>query len=538
MQKLPWVHPLAKAINHLPTVRQTFDEAAKRVRNRLRKYRADSVLQCAVNRLHQARRLERLDELKTWPWLSLLLVKLTLEDTSIKLDKGEVCTPAVFEYCLGVLWNAQGSRERMDESVGRLHLMIRSVIQPQLLFQMRPTVDFLRWPSLIARLPADHPCRKLFLDRFGIEPSTFNLICYATHVPVLNDERLIGPDYFAPIRAALGASVDRFLDEFARDTGSLRTELHAERLVVLANRPRVRPHHELNEVPWLTKYPLLRIGRDDLIVWHPAVFSRGMDQGVHWRLSERGGEYSSEFGRVFEAYVVQLLDEAGLEYLSEADYQLALGTDKNAMEAIITRDGVNVFVEAKLTVYSPDMAQHTQAPVVWKTLKRVRDAMNQAWKVSARLREPGLPDWECAKPVEDILVVVTSQPAFCVTGEHFRRLFKRDIFDPEKLTERKQSTPSAAQLRTLPLENIVIASILEWEHLMGCVGRGEIDLVPFLREVAAANKDPITSVMLLDQLIEKQTKKWEMPSLLKEAQQVTELELVRILGGTEADLEG
>ncbi len=204
---------------------------------------------------------------------------------------------------------------------------------------------------------------------------------------------------------------------------------------------------------------------------------------------------------------------------------------------IVTQGDANVFVEAKLTVYNSDMAQHTHAPVVWKALKRVRDAMNQGWKVSEQLRQQGAPNWACTKPKEDILVIVTSQPAFCATGEHFRRLFKHDVFDPEKLAEREQKTPSAAQLATLPLENIVIASITEWEHLMGCVGRGEVDLVQFLQEAIVANKNPVESVMFIDQLLGGRTKSWPRSKLIETASNDVELALVHALGGTAADLE-
>jgi hypothetical protein len=130
------------------------------------------------------------------------------------------------------------------------------------------------------------------------------------------------------------------------------------------------------------------------------------------------------------------------------------------------------------------------------------------------------------------LIVVTSQPPFCATGEHFKRIFKDDVFDPSKLTSRKQATPTEVQLQNLPLASILIVSIGEWEHLMGCVGRGEIELVPFLRAVAAANQDPVSSVMVIDQHIEKFTTKLAMPALLQNAKDETELKIVRMLGST------
>jgi hypothetical protein len=97
MTKPPWQHILADKINREPANRQTFDKAAKQVRNRLRRYRADSIAQRAMDRLHQGSQQSRIDELKSWPWLSLLLVKLVLEDATIAIDRGEDCPHAVFE---------------------------------------------------------------------------------------------------------------------------------------------------------------------------------------------------------------------------------------------------------------------------------------------------------------------------------------------------------------------------------------------------------------------------------------------------------
>lgn len=536
MTKLPWHHMLAEKLNRIPANRQTFNQAAKQVRNRLRRYRADSIAQQAMDRLHRGNLQSRIDELKSWPWLSLLLVKLVLEDATIAIDQGEDCPQAVFEYCLQVLWDAQGSRERMDDGRGKVYLMVRSVIQAQMPFQIRPSVDFLRWPALVAQLPAGHPCRDLFRRCFAVEPEEFMQITYMAHIPVLSDELVMGPNYFASVRTALGADVDHVLNLFTRSLEQLRTELHGRRQEQIANGQLARPHHELNEPPWLMQFPLLLLGGGFLAVWHPAVFTRGMEQAVHRRMSEYGGEYANEFGHVFEQYVLELLADAGIQYLSEDAYKQVVGRDRNAVEAIISRNGVNVYVEAKLTVYSEDLAQHTHAPKVWQALRQVRRAMNQAWKVSERLRQPGLPDWDCTKAAEDILIIVTSQPPFCATGEHFKRIFKGDVFDPNKLASRKQPTPTTAQLKNLPLANIILSSIGEWEHLMGCVGRGEIDLVPFLREVARANLDPASSVMVIDQHIEKFVTKWTLPTLLQTAKDQAELKIVQMLGGSEADL--
>lgn len=529
MNRAPWQHPLASRLNDLPKVRPTFAEAAKQVRNRLRRFSARSIAHHAMIFLQRESAKPTLEEMRTWPWVTLLIVKLVLEDESIALDRGAVCAPEVFDRCRQTIWDAQGASDRKESSPGGVYLMLRAMTQAQLPFQRKISWDFIRWPALIARLPPDHPSRKLFVERLGVEPDSFLCLCYAAFVPVVNGSHTMALEEFAPLRRRFGVDVDRFFNEFARDLSGLRAELHSQRASRRAAGERTRPRRELNEFPWLANYPLLRLPGDRFVVWHPAVFARGMEEGVHRRLSERRGGYASQFSKVFESYVLELVDDAGVRYLGEAEYKRALAGDVNAVEAIITVDGVNIFIEAKLTAYSEDVAVSHQAPVVWKGLKRVREAMQQAWMVGHRLQCGPTPNWECTRAAEDFLIVVTSQPVSCASGEHFRRMFRHDVFDPELLSSRKAKAPSAAHLKRLPLENVLVASIDEFEHLMGGVKDGRVQLVPFLREAAAANSDPYTSVMFLDQLIAKRAAGGSPPNVIEQAREQAEATIQGLL---------
>lgn len=529
MNRAPWQHPLVSRLNALPKVRPTFVEAAKQVRNRLRRFSAQSIAHHALIFLQRESAKPTLEEMRTWPWVTLLIVKLVLEDETIALDRGEMCVPEVFDRCRQTIWDAQGASDRKESSPGGVYLMVRAMMQAQLPFQRRISWDFIRWPALIARLASDHPSRRLFVERLGIEPDSFLCLCYAAYAPVVNGSHTMAISDFAPLRRRFGADVDRFFAEFARDLSGLRAELNRERATRAAAGEQARPRRELNEFPWLANYPLLRLPGDGFEVWHPAVFAKGMEEGVHRRLSERRGGYSDHFSKVFESYVLELLDDAGVRYLGEAEYKRALAPDVSAVEAIITGDGANVFIESKLTIYSEDVVISNRAPVVWQGLKRVREAMRQAWLVGARLQCGPTPDWECTRAAEDFLIVVTSQPVSCATGEHFRRMFKHDVFDPEMLASRNAKAPTAAHLKRLPLKNVLIASIDEFEHLMGGVRDGRIQLVPFLREVADANVDPLTSVMFLDQLIAKKAAGGSPPPVIEHARERAEATILALL---------
>lgn len=484
------------------------------MRNQLRSYSAMSIVRHALELTHSTRNESLLDQLQTLPWITFLLVKLVLEDQMTSIYNGESCPKTVFDLCRQALWNAKKVPDASDAK-GSVYLMFRSLIQAQMPFQKKPTFDFLRWPALISRLDSKHPVRVQFKNRLGMEPDVFMCICYAVYAPVVNGDMIIKGEYFKPLLPVYGEAVEYFMSEFARDIHGLRSELRIQLTARIAVNVAIRPRQELFEFPWLSNYPLLRDNRHDFVIWHPLIFARGMEQAVHKRLSEKRADYADCFSKVFEDYVIELIQQAGINYLSEKVFKKAVGSDKHAVEAIITMDEANVFVESKLTAYSEELFLSDRKPVVWKSLKRVREAMNQGWKVGSRLRDAGLPTWGCTSSKTDFLVIVTSQPMSCATGEHFRRMFNRDIFEPKGFV----GAPTLEQLENLPLQNIVIVSIEEFEHLMGCVRNGEIDLVTFLREVAEAHTDPKTSVMFIDQMLGLKTKKWRLPQLLEGASQ-------------------
>jgi hypothetical protein len=492
----------------------TYEESAKRVRNRMRSYSAVSVVRHALELTQSTRNESLLDQLQTLPWITFLLVKLVLEDQMTPIYNGESCPKTVFDLCRQALWDAEKVPDAGDAK-GSVYLMFRSLIQAQLPFQKKPTFDFLRWPALISRLDSKHPVRVQFENRLGMQPDVFICICYAIYAPVVNGDMIIKSEYFKPLLPVYGEAVEYFLSEFARDLPGLRSELRRRLAARIAANADVRPRQESFEFPWFSNYPLLRDNQHDFVIWHPLIFARGMEQAVHKRLSENRSAYAGSFSKVFEDYVLELIQEAGFNYLSEEAYKEVVGSDKHAVEAIITINEANVFVESKLTAYSEELFLSDRKPIVWKSLKRVREAMNQGWKVGSRLREGDLPTWSCASSKEDFLIIVTSQSMSCATGEHFQRMFNRDIFEPHGFV----GAPTVAQLEKLPLINIVIVSIEEFEHLMGCVRNGEIDLVAFLREVAEAHTDPQTSVMFIDQMLGSKTKKWRHPHLIEDASQ-------------------
>lgn len=513
-----------------------YEDATKTVRDRMRHFNAMSIIDMAVDYIHRTASSTSMVVLERRPWIGLLLIKLVLEDEKISLFIGPNCTPDAFDRSQNDLWRAQAGDINREDGTAGVYRLLRAVIRTQLPFQQRINYDFLRWPALFERLPAEHPSRIQFGQRFGMSPEVFAEVCYAVFVHVLNGDLAFRSDSLDPLRKRHGEQVDRFLGEFTRDVLSLRVLLIQRRKKRIETGLPVRPPNELHEFPWLARYPMLWTSKDTVMFWHPILIARGLESAVHQRMSELGAEYSQLFSKVFESHVLEVFKEAlptavMPQLIGEAIYKDRVGADKHAMEAIYTRDGVNVLVEARMTVYSEDVISSYSGQVIWKGLKRVWSAMNKAWEVSSRIRKGDLTDWPCSAAGQDFVLIVTSQPIACPSGEHFKDMFRRDIFDPARVASMGRGVPTVQQLERLPLCNVVIASIEEYERLMCGVRDGGVDLIEFVKDAASANSDKKTSVMYLHQLMNSKKIRYGLTKVVDQARRRAEAALMDALKG-------
>lgn len=511
-----------------------FVDAAKTVRNHLRPYNPASVVSLALSELWKGHQAARVDELKSAPWAILLIVKLVLEDLQASFRSSWSCPPEIFHRCRQLIWET--SPFEPDDSSGRnIFLSLRSMMYQQILFQQPIDWNFLRWPALIADLQPDHPTRRQFEQVVGTDPDSFAGLAWMLYVPAIRGENAINPDLLQLAQSIYGDAVPRFLALFVRDLAEIRAELRYEfdsRLNAASGGPasrrrlpRVRSQMERNEFPWLSRFPILALSDGRLAIWHPRVLARGIEQSTHRLLSTLGQEYSDEFSKVFESYVVSLIEEVGLTPINDAQFKSLGKASYPAVDAIIEYPSANVFVEAKMSLFADEVLLSDETSLVYGKLKRVREGIVQAWRVGSLIRDGSVTVGNCAAAVEDFLIIVTSRQLFCCTGDHLIRMLGTEVFaDMDRGSP--HGRPTDDQMRRLPPKNIIIASIEEFEHLMGCVGAKEIDLPSFLREVGDACVDPEKSRLFLDQFLGKKTKKWRMPRVQTELRGRVEARLI------------
>lgn len=485
------------------------EDTYKSIRNRLRKYSATSIVDLALAMLWTKYK-DSVDELQAFPWLALLIVKWALQDSSVNLRVGRPIPVQDMDLMRQQLWELPGSGDELGQD-RNVFLMLRSLLHVQTEFQRRSTWSFLRWPALYARLP-EGKARIQFRTAFGMEPDTFIDLAFALYAMVLSGNLPMQPDPLAVCRPHYGNAVDKIYEIFVRDLVGLRTELQRD------SAQRIRGRHELYEFPYLKRFPLVRLRNGRIHCWHLLVFARGVEDIVHLRLSEQfGEEYTRSFSRVFEDYVTELAVSTGKPCLTEAAYKEILNDSAPAVEAIFEADDCNILVEAKMSFFADDVLLQDSERRTFEKTKKVRDGIAQGWKVGKLLRKhPSLHPRFSKK--EDYLLVVTSRDLLVGGGEMLTRLY-----EPNALTY-----PDADAERNLPLRNVFVVGIEDYEITMNCVRAGLIDLQAILRKASDANQRGDTSRLFFADFLREHLKACPQPIVLHQARVAAETRLNKV----------
>ena len=499
-----------------PSSRSTYPEIATQVKNRLRRYSLISIINAALTiiRLNQGK--GSYQELQSYPWLTFLIIKLALEDSAVSLTQGQTCTVQELIDLRGLLWNIPAPIEITTPPEIGIYRRMRAILHSQLMFQVSETRSFMRISALIARLNVSHPSHIQFRTVMGINPDNFVALAWGVFAATLNGDNSFTIQWFESVRDLYQNDIEIFLNKFSRTPNELRALLRQELQTRIKNGrvAEARQNTEIIEFPWLAKFPFLRTPTDSFVIWHPLVFARGMEQASHNALSTLGQAYTDEFSKVFESYVLELIDEANLNYVDETS--IRQGRRNNpAVEAIIRHDAANIMVEAKMGLFPEEaLITYIGHRLHYRT-QRVREAIAQGWKVSSLIREANSIFANQLNKPEDFLIVVTSSPFNICSGEQLRRYLGNDLMTHFTATF---PSPSQDQLDRLPLKNIFIVSIDEFEYLMGATRDSVIDLLEFLKESASLSLDARTSTFTFEQFLRAKVSTKPATTLLDQAE--------------------
>jgi hypothetical protein len=482
----------------------------RRIKNVLRKYSARSVVDLALAELWSDRG-SKLDNLRAAPWITLLVAKWALQDSMVYMNIGPPIPVSIFNKLRQRVWELPAWRENPRDRPPRLSSVMRPMLQQQLEYQRQHGWGFLRWPALIGRRPRTDALWQHFHATLGMEPETYTDLAFALYATVLDGAQNVRDSFFDPLRPRYGAAVQRLLQLFVRDLPTLRAELQK------FDATEVRGRSELYEFAYLRRFPFVRLSAGILTCWHPMVLARGLEDAVHLRLSYLGPKYTRPFSRLFERYVTELAIGAHSAVVTEDEYERRLGGDAPKVEAILQEESCNILIEAKMALFGDAVLVSDNAEVVYQKTKGVYKAVSQGWKVTRALTQTTNPYYRGSR--DNFLLVVTSRQVHLGHGEMLVDLYPSD----------RLSYPDESASTRLPLRNVFILSIEEFERTMGAVRSGELKLGEFLREAAVSNEDPVKSRMYFAHYLEQHVKRFHTPSLITQALEESKSRLAEIL---------
>lgn len=467
----------------------SFPHAAHKVRRILRRFSLESIIDVSHKKINEFDWKTHVFYPKVKTWLYLLVVKLALEDRCISLHAGERANENQIAYCVEILWNAQINLDFFGGNDPKDHpYRMRSMINVQIHLQAKPSLSFLRWPALVMG-SKNQKTKDHFDETFEMSPLVYALLCYVFTNIASKQDKIFSEAQMQGVKSKFPREFGKFVSLFSRDVYSLRAELVSELHARLKNNQPARSSVEIFEIPWLKRYPFLSAGHRIHAPWSPTLLSLGIEENAHNQMvKEMGQQYTSNFSLYeFEAYVIELIEEICLPYVSESNYKDAFGSDKTTVEAIST-DGIsNLFIEAKLAVFDDKGLSGASSRSGWAFFKPIKESFGKGWGVGERLRSNECPDHlkKFSLPSSDFLIVVVNKQINCPTGSAFYELFGDDLFTDNTRFGKVVSRPTPAQIRRMPLHHVLIMSIQEFEHLSMGVIEGRIEIFDFVRKVSA-----------------------------------------------------
>lgn len=460
-----------------PLYEAEIERRIDKVLQTLREYSVVSVIEIAMSVLN-VRSRNQLEDLGTLPSVTLLLVQLACRNKTASHILGPSMPGTVFDALRKELWDLAGSASLKGPS---RQASFRSVLPSQIEFQVSRPGSIIRWALLLKQGEEGDPTRLMFEEVIGMTPEQYidaaTLLSKFANVP----HRLLRQSDLEDFPDPIKITVARLLKLLSRDPLALRAELQA-------GMGDNSYKWELFQIPFAAKYPFLKIGNGDLFIWHPRMLARALEGLIHQQLMQaRGSEYLKHFTRKFEDYVIELCQEIYPAQITEQAWQAKMGQRGSAVEAILPHEGANVFVEAKMA-YNRDVTVLEEEPAKLVTrLERLTDGLYQARRVSQRLRKEPHKYPNRAAAAEEFAIIVTSRELYVGHGKRLEELLPAGTIDFD----------DAGVNHRLPLKNVHIVSIDDFELLQAGVKDGKIELLAFLREVTTRNSDPSTAEFFL-----------------------------------------
>ena len=456
-------------------------------RENIHKYHpGDVVLEC-LKRLHAPNATEVANMSKQPPWTLLLLMKWAFQYGDFPSYDKKILRESDLNSLINLMHEV-GNSVPLPSTANSPLVLLRPLGYQQFWHQQTSQTYWLaRQAILFGKLESSHTFRSWFQEdtKTSIEDFIDLSIMVLSQFHKSNVHSL-NQNFFCQVAHSFPPNcIAEFLSAISRTPVQLRDYL------ISLNEER-RPN-ELYERTPLVRYPFLKLG--DQYIWYTQnVLKHSLSDFIFDTLRRRDlAAFMDAFGPMFEGYVRLGIESTGISFLDEDKLRQLVGSGSKVVDFLIVEPDVNVFIDAKgVEVGLDGMTSYRPGDVTNAVKSSVIKGISQGLTIARLLRTGShIPKADFTRS-RNFLILVSYKDLFLGTAQEFHESYGKGRLD-SILQGDPADTP-------IPLENVFIISIDEFEYLIACVlsshSFGEI-----LRPVQKRAADPNTRKLGLIQYL-------------------------------------
>ncbi|WP_294286631.1 hypothetical protein [uncultured Chryseobacterium sp.] len=270
--------------------------------------------------------------------------------------------------------------------------------------------------------------------------------------------------------------------EMMRDIFNYENEFNNFLLLLTLNKSNIKKsinnfktgikHHVLQpfEMSFFTQLPFINNTGDRYEIVHRSIFNYCCNYYIYDYLKSNDSNFTEEFGKRFEKYVELGLKECKTEYITEKDLIKTYGKGEKVVDYIVDNQ---VLVECKGIEPKPLSSVIPENEIVYNAFK---DSIFKAY-VKQMLNIPKL-NKTLNKPLYGIIVCY--KDFYLSSLDDYSDILKDDV---NSVLEKNNWN-----FNPLPLENVFVISIVNWDIIVEYLKEKKITLPNLLKDIVQSNK--------------------------------------------------
>ncbi|EGR0032506.1 hypothetical protein FUB09_03935 [Vibrio parahaemolyticus] len=466
----------------------SFDDKASSIRNALKNYTTESVVNLLLQRLHTTNNPHSgLD----YTWISCLLLEWTLE---IKpYDFAREATEYDISVELNKLWKLQTDASNIERTTN-IWLTLRTIIVQQARFQDDQTMHMyflIRLHTILTECSRSPVIIKQFERWTEVSFNEFfELSVYFITRLMRNAEKGTFIPYHEIVRFLCPAYSQKTIQKFLVSVGS---NLYGMKVSAEERREKIgklKPSEFFAE-PNLLVRPLIN-APNGISTPHSYIASIGISEYVlrSFKASETERDrFRDKFTKAFECYLALVLDLKGIAYTPESNLAALYkqyAVEGKKVDFLIADNETNVFIDAK-GVEPHQMLLLTSNPKVFKDklAGHILKGLKQASECASILEQNAYPNLAAIE--KRYALITTHQDFYIIDGKHLT----------DYLGEEHSAALTEALGDCLALENVFIASVADFEGMVDVCKESNTTIDQFLAYCSKKQSQQATSKLTI-----------------------------------------